>query len=125
MLGKTSYDAFPKAEADALVAQDREALESSSVVERESDVPFSDGTTHRVVSTKFPVFDAEGRDAGVGTITTDVTDHRRAEEQLRRAQRMEAVGQLTGGIAHDFNNLLAIILGNAELLQERVARPTS
>ena len=120
VLGKTSHDVFPKAHADGYVAQDREAFESSSAVEREFEVPFSDGTIHRIVSTKFPVFDAEGRHAGVGTIATDVTDHRRAEEHLRRAQRMEAIGQLTGGIAHDFNNLLAIILGNAELLQERV-----
>jgi signal transduction histidine kinase/ActR/RegA family two-component response regulator len=55
-------------------------------------------------------------------VTDEVTSRMQAEEALRQAQKMEAIGQLTGGIAHDFNNMLAGVIGALNLIQRRLRR---
>ncbi len=72
-----------------------------------------------------PIRDPSGRLTHFVGVITNATDRKNLEEQLRQAQKMEAIGRLSGGIAHDFNNILSVILGYSDLLLRQIGRDDS
>jgi PAS domain S-box-containing protein len=110
IVGKTDREVFPAREAEAVMNSDREVMESGQMLTSE-DVLTSAGTPRIYLTTKNPYRDPQGQVIGVLGISLDITERRRMEQRLQKAQRMESIGTFSGGIAHDFNNLLTVIKG--------------
>ena len=81
-----------------------------------------DGKPITVVLRGRSVHGSDGGLEGFEAMAEDVTEQRKLEGQLRQAQKMEALGQLTSGIAHDFNNEMSVILLNAQMLSGKIER---
>jgi len=98
------------------IAEIREAIAENREAATEVLNYRKDGSTFWNALFVSPVFDDEGRLVYFFGSQLDVSRRRDAEDSLRQAQKMEALGQLTGGIAHDFNNLLQVMSGYLEMI---------
>jgi signal transduction histidine kinase/CheY-like chemotaxis protein len=94
------------------------AVETGQVQRYAETFDFGGGTRH-FDTVVVPVAGKDGTIARIVGGAREITAQVMAEEALRQAQKMEAVGQLTGGIAHDFNNLLGAVIGALDLIQKR------
>ncbi|MBX9574223.1 MAG: PAS domain-containing protein [Caulobacteraceae bacterium] len=103
-----------------VVAQIRAAIEARTDISVEILNYRKDGSAFWNALFISPVFGPDGSLLYYFASQLDVTRRKDAEDALRQAQKMEAVGQLTGGIAHDFNNMLTVVMGNVESALERV-----
>jgi PAS domain S-box-containing protein len=105
-----------------LVATALEAQQEGVGRRIEYRMSHKDGSWRLLESTASVVPSSNGPATKMVIVNRDITERRQLEEKFRQAQKMEAIGRLSGGIAHDFNNLLGVIIGYAEILQEKLAQ---
>ena len=131
VLGKTDYDFMPKEISDVFRANDREALRAGHTLEFEETVISHD--ERRTYQTyKSPISDEEKNPYGICGVSTDITERKRVQEQLRKTledlqqvqsqllqtEKMASIGQLAAGVAHEINNPITSVMLNAPIFEK-------
>ena len=115
-LGRHVHEILPPDVAQLIESNLATTLGMRQIRSFEYELEFSPDNNRSYEARMVPAGDSEAI-----AVVRDVTESKRIEEQMRKLQKVEAVGRLAGGIAHDFNNLLTIINGYSELLLKRLA----
>ncbi len=128
ILGLTSVDPRWKAiheDGSPFPGETHPSMVALQTGQRQSNVCMGlqtpDGESTWILINAEPFFSPIAKERGVVTTFSDITDRKKLEEQLSRAQRLEALGRLAGGVAHDFNNILGIVVGHCDLMAEKVS----
>lgn len=116
--GKTDAHLFPPEYAALYRENEAKVREAGVPMQFEEPVPFSDGI-HTRLANRFPLLDDSGKPDGLCAICTDITEHKKSEETLRRTEKLAAAGRLAASIAHEINNPLEALVNLVFLVQRQ------
>ena len=121
ILGKTPDEVFQPAEAKRMMVHLGYVFETGRSMTTEEDV-VRDGERSWFNVNRYPIKDDKANIVSVATISRNITDRKRMEQDLIKVQKLESIGTLAGGIAHDFNNILTVMLGNITLAKMSISQ---
>jgi two-component system cell cycle sensor histidine kinase/response regulator CckA len=119
VIGKNADELLYKGKTSKLLEAEKRVIEKGEWTGELHQVT-KDGKEIIVESRWTLIYDSEGKPKSILIINTDITEEKKIESQLLRAQRMESIGTLAGGIAHDLNNVLTPIMLSVQMLKEKL-----